>query len=349
LKLPVLDRDFFLSIPDFKRGYVEMYPGMRFGGRVECSRLEEDAPCGEQPARRSALLFSGGVDAFASLTAHLHERPVLITLWGSDVGLDDAAGWGNVKRHTLETARRFGLDAVFVKSEFRTFIDERALNGLVRGSGEQWWHGFQHGIGLIGHCAPIARALNISTQYIASSFTAREKGRVTCASDPSIDGNVRFCGCRTVHDGYDFPRQEKVRRIVEYVRSAGVTVNLRVCWISAGGTNCCRCEKCYRTMFALMAEGADPKDYGFAYTAGDISLSEIRLKSNKAFGPVYWRPIVARMAGNPQAVVPDGVKWLLTCDPADFKRTLPVRAYGAYARIRRRCLRLFGRLFGRRI
>ena len=42
-------------------------------------------------------------------------------------------------------------------------------------------------------------------------------------------------------------------------------MKLRVCWESAGGSNCCHCEKCLRTILAIYAEGADPRDFGFDY------------------------------------------------------------------------------------
>ena len=41
---------------------------------------------------------------------------------------------------------------------------------------------------------------------------------------------------------------------------------------SQEGDNCCMCEKCYRTMAGLWAEGENPENYGFsrAYKALDL-------------------------------------------------------------------------------
>ncbi len=78
-------------------------------------------------------------------------------------------------------------------------------------SGDGWWHGFQHGIQVIGHAAPITCLMGKSTVYFASSFTSKEKGIITCASDPTIDNHLRFCQVKVVHDGYEFDRQDKVR------------------------------------------------------------------------------------------------------------------------------------------
>ena len=37
---------------------------------------------------------------------------------------------------------------------------------------------------------------------------------------------------------------------------------LHVCW-EVQGENCCKCEKCYRTMANIMAEGESPKRFNF--------------------------------------------------------------------------------------
>lgn len=93
------------------------------------------------------------------------------------------------------------------KTNFRSFINERKLNCLVKNSGDGWWHGFQHGIGLLGHGAPIAYLKGLKCIYIASSYTPKDN--VTCASHPSIDNCVEFCNCHIIHDQYEYSRQEK--------------------------------------------------------------------------------------------------------------------------------------------
>ncbi len=271
IECSVLDEDFYRCIPKIKRGYEDMYPDYAFGGCLQVARVESNIPRtasnGATPIE-TACFFSGGVDAFNTLIAHKDERPLLITLRGSDVSLSDAQGWRRVHEHVVETAEEFDVGYASVSTGFRVFLREGVLDRKVAASGDGWWHGFQHGLGLLGHAAPLAWALGIKTCYIASSFTEADKGKVTCASDPSIDNHVRFCGARVIHDGYDSCRQDKVRRIAEYARACRTQVRLRVCWESRGGANCCRCEKCLRTMLALYAERADPNQFGFS--CGDV-------------------------------------------------------------------------------
>ena len=259
--VPELDKDFYESIPEFKEGYINMHPSIDFKGSLSAGKLVDN----KEQGTGAMAFFSGGVDAFNTLVKHAEEKPTLITLWGSDVKLWDEEGWKKVENHIISTATAFGIDYVTVKSEFRTYFVDLPLNIAVKKSGDGWWHGFQHGIGIISHAAPIAFALGKNIVYFASSFTASDKGKVTCASDPTIDNHVRFVGTKVVHDGYEYARQDKIHNIVDYTKNTGTDVSLRVCWQSTGGSNCCNCEKCWRTILGIYAEGQNPKDYGFNY------------------------------------------------------------------------------------
>lgn len=259
LELPQLDREFYEGLPEILRGYKEMTPMLEYKGAVQVGQLVDNS---FESTEQVAAFFSGGVDAFATLIAHAEEKPQLITIWGADVKLDDAAGWELVKQHAEATSEEFGLPApLLVRSNFRMLLNEGTLGELVVASGDGWWHGFQHGIALIAHAAPSAYMRRIRTVYIASSYTPEIKA--VCASDPTIDNHVHLSSARVWHDQYECSRQQKVQNIVAFCREAARRVNLRVCWITAGGTNCGVCEKCIRTIVALLAEGAAPAAYGF--------------------------------------------------------------------------------------
>lgn len=255
-----IDYNFYNSIHDIKNGYKKMYPMLDFKGNVFASNIiNNNIPSKKQ----SALFFSGGVDSSFSMLKHITEKPKLITLWGADISINNDIGWHAVRNDVQNSAVAFNLDGCFIKSNFRLFISEKNLDKLVIKSKDGWWHGFQHGLGMIGHAAPHAFINNISLVYIASTYPEKEANFVTCASNPSIDNNVRFCHCRVVHDGYEFTRQDKIRYISNYFVSSKKKINLRVCWQSDSGKNCGKCEKCYRTMVGLIIENQDPEEYGF--------------------------------------------------------------------------------------
>lgn len=275
-----LDKDFFDRIDEIKRGYIEMMPRLKFAGELTFGRLVDNS-C--EPSGRSLLLFSGGVDAFSSLITHAEEHPTLMTIHGSDISLDDEIGWAKVEKHVREVGSEFDCETLFIKSSFRLFLNEGALTRLVKPFVDDgWWHDLQHGIGLLGHAAPFAFKHRLKTIYIASTYTAADKGKITCASDPTIDNHFAVASCRTIHDGYEFTRQDKVHRICEYRDRTGRAIRLRVCWRSKGGENCCRCEKCWRTIFEIYSERREPREFGFEY--GDWNeLLRLMQKNRSAF------------------------------------------------------------------
>lgn len=285
------DEDFYESIPEFRKGYAEMYPAISFRGNIRAGSLVKNTL---PELKGSAAFFSGGVDAFFTLLSHMDEKPDLMTVWGADIGLDDEEGWENVFSHTKSTAGEAGLDCVTIKTNFRRFIRYPELDRLVSASGDGWWHGFQHGIGLIGHAAPYAYQRRRATVYIAASLSA-DDGMDTCASYPTIDGNVRFFGCEVEHDGFESRRQDKVRFICRYAEEKGRRFLLRVCWMESGGANCGRCEKCARTMLAIKAENGSPADYGFPWDKRTIRQIKRLALHKEVLAARRWNPILERM------------------------------------------------------
>ncbi len=261
-----LDKAFYESIPEFKRGYQEMHPARNFLGKLTVENIEENAPLSKG---LSAAFFSGGVDAFDTLIRHIDEKPALLSLWGADVRHEDVSGWATVEKHLEQTKNMFGVTGIVIKSALRMFINQKVLNALVwETTNHSWWYVFQHSIGMHGHAAPLAYLYGYTNIYFASTFNIKDKGRVICASDPSIDDHVKFGASHIVHDGYECSRQDKVNNIITYGNETGIKIPLRVCWMSDGGSNCCTCEKCWRTIIEIAALGAEPFEYGFEYTSG---------------------------------------------------------------------------------
>lgn len=305
--VPELNNNFYEHLPQIKHGYADMYPRINFGGRLTVGELVRRD---YQVGNKTAAFFSGGAASFDTLIAHAEEHPTLITLLGSDIKLTDREGWQRVSKHAQETAQQFHCKNLFVASSFRLFLREGVLSRLVMPlSNDGWWHGFQHGIGIISHAAPYAYLHRLKKIYIASSFSRKYK--FTCASDPTIDNYLRIGKCVTVHDGYDFGRQDKLRRICDFTRRTGEKINLRVCWQSSGGKNCCACEKCYRTICGILAEGENPAEFGFtAYSFEQMRrdfqkpgfISNIVIK--------LWQNIQARFRERPENL-PRNLNWLM--------------------------------------
>lgn len=298
-----LDRDFLENLPLVKEGYSNMYPMLNFAGKIH-TQAEIVKPT--KSSGTSACFFSGGVDAHTTLFRHLDEKPALLTIWGCDVKLSDQTGWDNVMKHVTNTAETYGVSSYGIKSDFRSVLQESKLNKLVRVTGTGWWFGLQHSISIISHAALLAFVFGWERVFIASSVTEEFKDECGCASVPSIDGHLCFCGCRTVHDGYEWDRQQKVAYLISCYKKFHKPLKLRVCWESAGGDNCSHCEKCYRTILELVSEGADPNEYGFSWNIEDIRrckyemLYEIQL--SKLFIALFYLPIQRRFQENREKI-----------------------------------------------
>ena len=271
-----IDKNFYEHLWEVKKGYQEMYPMLEFKGDVVVDAIEDNTEYFENV--NTAAFFSGGVDAYTTLFRHLDEKPTLFTVWGADIKLEDVYGWNNVWKHTQDVAKEFNLQTVSIKSDFRYIINEGRLSKYVKKSGDDWWHGFQNGIGIITHAAPLSYVLQISKVYIASSYPEKMKGKYTCASDPIIDNYIYYGSGQTVHDAYEWDRQQKIQYIIKRKKEENKPVSLRVCWKTSGGINCCRCEKCYRTILEIVSEGEEPNYYGFDWDLKGIHQCKVDLK-----------------------------------------------------------------------
>lgn len=337
-----IDKDFYDNVPYIKKGYEQMYPMLEFGGRINAKRITHNQVKNQN---KTAAFFSGGVDAYTTLFRHLDEKPCLVTVWGADISLSDTEGWKNVIGHTQKVADEYHLDCEMIKTNFRELIDEGKLGKLVKKSGDGWWHGFQSGMGIISHVAPIAYARGLKTVYIASSYPKAMKGRYTCASDPTIDNHVIYCGCKTLNDGNEMDRQQKVRFLVGK-RKEGLSMNFRVCWEISGGKNCCRCEKCYRTILEIVAECDDPNKYGFVWDDKAIRACKKDMKRKIVVTPAQieqlYLPLPEIMERNKENIKDyEKYRWLVNMDFAKFnnfpfkviRRSFPIRAMKKVCRV----------------
>ena len=316
LVVPELDEAFYHCINEVKKGYEDMYPECTLRGEIEVGKI---VPC-DRPAipGKCAMFYSGGVDSMEMLYRHVEEQPALVSIWGSDVRYDNEDGWKLLYTALEEAAAQYDLTIASIRSRFRDFDNESALN---RAFGKQlqrnYWYGIKHALGLLGHVAVYAYLHQLSRFYIASSNCPAD-GAIRCASDPRTDNHVRFAGCQVVHDGFELTRQDKLRNIVQYRERTGQRLPLHVCWETQTGKNCCKCEKCYRTMTGLILENADPLDYGFPDAAKELPYMREKMVFGGNSAPKTWSRLHAdaaarkhQMRGNPYWKY---VKWVADAD-----------------------------------
>lgn len=314
IEIDELDKAYYESIPDFKKGFENMHPKFTCGGSVKVNNIVENHSV--VSAEKSGAFFSGGVDATNTLISHIDEKPVMITLWGADMHVDNEEGWKTIYNHVSNASRVFGLELQTVKTSCKKVLNIDALNQMINKKefGVNWYEHFYYGIAFFGQIAPVAYKLGLKTVYLASTNSPDDIGKYTCGSDPTIDDFIRFVDCSAVHDSFCITRQEKVHRICEFRKKTNIASPLRVCWKSYDAVNCCVCEKCCRTMLGIVAEDENPVEYGFPYYNEKVRaqmLNNLRKKYKIQYHVIYYKPIQAAIRKKySYKECPDDLKWL---------------------------------------
>jgi hypothetical protein len=248
------DETFDRQLGELKREFAIHFPKIDPESKLHAGKLMPH----EIKGGHMALLFSGGLDAFESLTRNIDKDPYLISIQGADIALDDDVRWNDFKRFNSEEPIIRKERQCYVRTNLRDFYTFKV--DLLVDIG--WWGKVQHGMALVGMTAPLTWVYGIETVLIASSNT----GEVSFGwgSTSETDEKVKWANMKTVHDGFHLRRTEKIENIVGFAKKTGQQVKLRVCYSEIRtGYNCSRCAKCQRTMFGFILDGANPNLYGF--------------------------------------------------------------------------------------
>ncbi len=262
-----LDKDFYDCINTLKKSYQAMLPMLKFKGKLKVKKLVKN---NIKDTSKTACFFTGGIDSYSTYISNKNKKPDFITVWGADIDYENVEGFKNVKKYINKVAKSEKANNIFIHASIRRFIDnselEKAYFNIIN---DNWWNSMQHGIGIISLSAPLSYVNGYNTIYFASTYTEEERKmkKIICASVPEIDENLKIANVSVIHDGYDFTRMQKVINICNYKKKEKRNIIFHVCYRSKEGVNCCKCEKCYRTICELLSEGEDPNEYGLEYNS----------------------------------------------------------------------------------
>lgn len=295
-----IDKDFYNCIPQLKYNFKEIHPNIELKGTLIAARLIDNKNTRQK--NNILQLFTGGVDATSTLIRIIDQKPILFNTngWYIDNPAEINRVYDADKSSINKIAENFGLSSKFLKSNFATFIISKKVDDdFCKKNNTTWWFGFQHSMAFLGAAIVVAYKFDVNKIYIASSYTFGQY--IKCVSDPRIDNCIKCAGIETIHDGYELSRQDKIRLIVQYQRKENKKIALRVC--SFNTHNCCECEKCFRTMLALIAEGVNNlEDYGFYFenTILDNLKYFIFNHANELDYDhiVFWNDIIKKMKEN---------------------------------------------------
>lgn len=238
---------------------------------------------------RAGSFFSGGVDALATLrTNHLNfspEHPQFIKdgLFIYGLEIDRLELFEHVVKLFAPVAQEAGITLIPVYTNIR-YLDE---------DWSFWGKEFQGAV-----LAAVAHAFSkrLTTVTIPSSFDILHL--YPYGSHPVLDPNYSSSDLRIRHDSILLSRLAKTKLVADWDVALQ---NLRVCTLThllqPGELNCGQCEKCLRTMTALLALGKLEKTQAFPKTdvSAELLLAKVKIK-DPPYAESSYQELIAPLA-----------------------------------------------------
>jgi len=234
---PRLCSEFYHNLISIRDLWKEWWPERRVGINRFRSRRRWLRGRGEPTKGRTAMFFSLGVDSFHTL----YECPdvdTLICVHGFDVDIANHSLFEFVERDVRLVGEALGKRSIIIRTNLRShplYVNTNWLN----------WCGAA--MASIAHMLPD----EYTKVMIASSFSKSDLR--PSGSQWFLDQLWSSVRLKVAHHGESFERSDKIRlirgdRIVQKY--------LRVCWTlsdsNGANLNCGKCEKCVRTLVALL-------------------------------------------------------------------------------------------------
>lgn len=317
-----MDRELYESFKIIKKIIKKMYIKLplKWDGELIPKKLIDNKLI-KSMNEDCALTFSAGLDSTYSLLAHSNEKLRLITAWGqNDLPLSQAEIWQTVKNEALKLAQEFGKQTSFLKSNYIEFINWQIVDSISPAiSG--WRLGTLEGMSISGLVAPLLFSKGIPLLHIAASFTWDYP--YATAANPYVDHNLKLCGIKIHHDGFNFTRFDKIKYIVDTCKKNCISKPfLKVCQRDFNKNCCTECPKCLTSCIELILLKEDCKEYGFLMNNNEIIKRAREILNNDKLN---WRTIseftviqqqLKNMKNKGEKVL-DNLEWILSIDFAN--------------------------------
>ena len=250
INIDYIDNIFYNSILKILNTFGKIYPNINFGCNLNINKVNHNFLYN----KKSAIYFSGGVDAISTLYTHYKEDPIIITVYGINKAVTDNLNF---------IKNKFNLYNCIIETNIRNIINEKKCIEIFNTKNPTctFWNRYLQSVIFTTLSAPVCEYYKIGKIYYASTYDYRFN-RIQYSSLPEIDNYIKYWDTIVFHDGYEYTRQQKIKRYIEFKKLFDVNYNLHVCFRNEN-ENCCNCYKCIFTLLELMAEGIDVKKYGF--------------------------------------------------------------------------------------
>jgi len=235
-------------------------------------------------AERAGAFFTGGIDSLATLRTNRLAFPPShpgsikdgIIVYGLE--MDRPEAFDHVWNCVAKVAEDAKITLIPVYTNIRYLHDDWTF-----------WYDAYMGAALAAVAHALIKRLTIVS--IASDYdipNLRPHG-----SHPLVEPNFSSYDLRIKYDGITLSRLAKTRLVADWQVALQ---NIRVCnkteYYRPGMLNCGQCEKCIRTMLALLASDALKKTGAFPQTDVSEGLVRANVRLNDRIAPFYEELIV---------------------------------------------------------
>ena len=291
IEVPVIEKNFYDSLKDVLKAYDKMFPKKEIVISVMANEVIEVEYGGHES--RTGLLFTGGVDATDALAVVKDKHPLLINIWGGDIRLTDEDSHLELVNYLNDLTNVIKENYCFIRTNAREMFEENKLGTRCEMLGHKnnhgWWASIAHILSMTSVIAPYLYLQGTGVIYIGSSWD----GATIDSNNEEFVHAIKYGETRfEIVDEY-VDRNEKIETIIAFKERYNIPLELKVCWKRTAGKNCCRCEKCYRTIMGIICNHADPNNYGFSVDEKTIQCIQHYL-NNYIVNIGFWQSIIDR-------------------------------------------------------
>lgn len=258
------------NLEDFQFAFKSWLPALQ---RVDILADEEVAVAVTD--RPAIVAFSGGVDALFSYYRHTNPYETrfpkkvgaILLAHGFDLRLSSEDGFATARRTAERILGDDPVERIWLKTNIREggFIGSRKSQRIE----DRWTLTFGAALAACFH--------QMEAGYSSGLIGSDEPYNLLAfpwGSNPVTNHLLSSERMDMVYDGGGYGRTAKVAALSGWPVAME---NLRVCYAKPHGKNCCRCEKCVRTILNIRVLGL-PLPPSFPHDATDDQVREIPIK-----------------------------------------------------------------------